>query len=71
MKECFGELGSTTIRWIGRSSVHFIGTDEEKMKECRECELFSQCAWEKTRALFKELLKMIDEQRPRKKMPLA
>ncbi len=71
MKECFGELGNTTVKWIQRSSVHFIVTDEEKMKECRECELFSQCAWERNLALLREMLKSIDEQRPRDRRPLT
>jgi hypothetical protein len=71
MKECFGQLGNTTIKWIARSQVHFIITDEEKMKECRECELFSQCAYEKNLALLKEMLRLIDEQQPKKRGPFA
>lgn len=71
MKECFGQLGNTTIKWIERSAVHLIRTDEERMKECLECELFNQCAWEKTLALFKEMLRLIDEQRSQRKRPLA
>jgi hypothetical protein len=71
MKECFGELGNTTVKWIQRSGVHFIVTDEEKMKECRECESFSQCAWERNLALLREMLKSIDEQRPRDRRPLT
>ncbi len=71
MKECFGQLGNITIKWIARSQVHFISTDEEKMNECRECEFFSQCAQEKNLALLKEMLRLIDEQRPKKRGPLA
>ena len=71
MKECFGQLGNTTVKWIERSGVHFIVTDEEKMKECRECELFSQCAWEKSLALFKEMFKLIDQDRPKKRKSLS
>jgi len=71
MKECFGQFGNTTIKWIARSQVHFIRTDEEKMKECRECDLFCQCASDKNLALIKEVLKLVDEQRPKKRAPLA
>jgi hypothetical protein len=72
MKECFGELGNTTVKWIQRSGVHFVATDEEKMKECHECELFSQCAWEMTLAILKETLKLVDEQRPKgRRRPLT
>jgi len=71
MKECFGQLGNITIKWIGRSGVHLIRTDDEKMQECRQCELFCQCAFEKNLALLKKMLKLIDEQRPKTKRPLA
>ena len=71
MKECFGQLGNITIKWIQRSAVHVIRTDEEKMVECRDCELLAQCACEKNLAMFKEMIKLIDEQRPRKRGALS
>lgn len=71
MKECFGQLGNITIKWIERSGVHFIRTDEEKMNECRQCELFSQCAWEKNLAFLKEMLKLIDEGRAKTRGSLS
>lgn len=71
MKECFGQLGNITIKWIQRSGLHVVRTDEEKMNECRECELLAQCACEKNLALFKEMLKLIDDQRPKKRGTLS
>jgi hypothetical protein len=71
MKECFGELGNTTVKWIQRSGVHFIASDEEKIKECHECEMFSQCSWERTLTLFKEVLKLLNEQRSKDRKSLS
>jgi len=71
MKECFGQLGNIVIKWIARSQVHFVSTDEDKMAECRDCELFCQCAQEKNLSLLKEVLRLVDEQRPKKRSTFA
>jgi hypothetical protein len=71
VKECFGQLGNTVIKWVERSGVHFISTDETKTNECRQCELFNQCTWEKTLALLREMLKMIDDQRPKRRSSIT
>ena len=61
MKECFGQLGNTTIHYNNRTQRHFLRVDEEKMKECDECPLFMKCMFLRHNELMRELLRMIDD----------
>ena len=63
MKECFGQCSGLRLKWSSRSDMHYLVTDEEKMGECNECELFAQCAWQVQIKLFKELIKWCDNAR--------
>ncbi len=70
MKECFGKCGGLQLKWSNRSQVHYLVTDEEKMLECDQCELFAQCAWRVQIKLFKQLIKWHNESRDRFNMTL-
>lgn len=71
MKECFGQLGNLSLRFRDHSKQHYLRVDEEKMKECNECRLFSRCMFVKHNELFKELLKMIDQVSPEGKQRIT
>lgn len=61
MKECFGQLANISIRFRDHSKQHYLRIDEEKLKECDTCPLFSKCMFVKYNEIFKELLRMLDE----------
>lgn len=61
MKECFGELANMSIRFRSSTGKHFLNVDEEKFKECDNCDLFQKCMFVKYNAIFKDLLRMLDE----------
>ncbi len=61
MKECFGQLANMTIRFRDHSKQHYLRVDEEKLKECDTCHLFTKCMFLKYNSLMKDMLKMIDE----------
>lgn len=62
MKECFGQLANATIRFRDHSKQHFLRLDDEKVKECDQCNLFKKCMFLKYNDLIKDILKIIDEQ---------
>ncbi len=62
MKECFGQLANISIRYRDNSKQHFFRMDEEKLKECDSCNLFTKCMFIKYNEMFKEMLQMIDAQ---------
>ena len=64
MKECFGQLANMTIRFRDHSKQHYLRVDEEKLKECDTCHLFTKCMFLRYNELIKDLLKMIDSNRP-------
>ncbi|MCC6488864.1 MAG: hypothetical protein IT364_15300 [Candidatus Hydrogenedentes bacterium] len=63
MKECFGQLANMSIRIRDHSKQHYLRVDEEKMKECDTCHLFTKCMFLKHNDLMREMLKMIDANR--------
>lgn len=60
--ECFGQLANSTIRYRDHSKQHYLRVDEEKLKECDQCNLFAKCMFLKYNDLIRELLKLIDGQ---------
>lgn len=65
MKSCYGKTQNAELRFISRSQVHFIATDDEKWKECAECPILQPCSWKTSVNLMKQIVKMIDENRLR------
>lgn len=67
-KECFGQLANIRVRYRDLSKQHFLYVDQEKLKECDQCPLFSKCMFLRYNEIFKELIQLLDEKRTR---PLA
>ena len=59
-KECFGQLAGVTIGFRDHSKQYFLRMDEERLKECDTCKLFSKCMFLRYNELFKELLQLIN-----------
>lgn len=69
-KECFGQLANMNIAYNNSTRKHYLRTDDEKMKECDQCPLFTKCMFLRYNELMKEMLQLIDDkgsanQRPR------
>jgi hypothetical protein len=60
MKDCFGQLGNMSIRFRDHSKQHYLRIDEEKLKECDTCPLFTKCMFLKYNDLMKGMLKLLD-----------
>ncbi|HJP34980.1 MAG TPA: hypothetical protein QF901_03250 [Gammaproteobacteria bacterium] len=61
LKECFGQLANLSINYSNSTKKHFLRIDEEKLKECDRCELFTKCMFLRHNEIFKEMLRMLDE----------
>jgi hypothetical protein len=61
MKECFGQLANMHVKYRDMSRQHFLAVDEEKLKECDTCHLFTKCMFMKNNDLIRDLLKRIDD----------
>lgn len=61
MKECFGQLANMTVRYNASTKKHFLRVDEEKLKECDRCPLFSKCMFLKYNELMREMLRLLDD----------
>ena len=61
MKECFGQLANMSIRYRNQSRAHYLRVDDEKLKECDACKLFTKCMFLKYNDLIRELIKKLDE----------
>ena len=61
MKECFGQLANMRVRYRDISRQHFLAVDDEKLKECDACHLFTKCMFIKYNDLIRDLLKRIDD----------
>ena len=59
MKECFGKLAGISIGYRDHLKQHFLRINEEKLKECDQCNLFNKCMFLKYNELFKKLLSMM------------
>ena len=60
-KECFGELGNMVVRFNNSTQKHYLRTDDEKLKECDRCSLFTKCMFLRYNDMFRELLRMVDD----------
>lgn len=60
-KECFGELANMTVRYNNSTKKHYLRVDDEKLKECDNCPLFSKCMFMRYNEIIQELLRLIDE----------
>ncbi len=61
MKECFGQLANMTIRHNNSTHKHYLRIDEEKLKECDQCPLFTKCMFLRQNDVIRELLRLIDD----------
>lgn len=61
VKECFGQLANMSIRFRNQSQAHYLRIDEEKLKECDSCNLFTKCMFLKYNDVIRDLLKKIDD----------
>lgn len=60
VKDCFGQCANLTIKFRDHSKQHYLRVDDEKLKECDACNLFSKCMFLKYNDLMKDLLKLLD-----------
>lgn len=60
-KECFGELANMTVRYNNSTKKHYLRVDDEKLKECDQCPLFTKCMFVRNNEIIQELLRLIDE----------
>ena len=60
LKECFGQLANMTIRFNNSTKMHYLRKDNEKLKECDQCNLFNKCMFVKYNEMFEELIRLID-----------
>ena len=61
VKECFGQLANMSIRYRNQSKAHYLRVDEEKLRECDSCQLFTKCMFLKHNDLIRDLIKRLDE----------
>jgi hypothetical protein len=60
-KECFGQLANLNIKKNVSTQKHYLRRDDEKLKECDTCNLFTKCMFLKYNDIIKELLEIVDE----------
>lgn len=60
-KECFGQLANLTVRYNQSAKKHMLRVDEEKLKECDRCPLFTKCMFLRYNELFRDILRLLDE----------
>jgi len=61
VKECFGELANMTVRYNASTKKYFLRIDDEKLKECDHCPLFTKCMFLKYNEMIKELIRLVDD----------
>ena len=69
LKECFGQLANMKIAFNNSTRKHYLRTDDEKLKECDQCPLFSKCMFLRYNELMREMLEMIDDSGAADKRP--
>ena len=60
-KECFGELANMKIAYNNSTKKHYLRTDDEKLRECDSCNLFTKCMFLRYNELMKEMLELVDD----------
>ncbi len=61
IKECFGQLANMTVYYNHSTKKHFLRVDDEKLKECDRCPLFTKCMFLKYNDMIRELIRMVDD----------
>jgi hypothetical protein len=59
-KECFGQLANLKITLNNSTQRHYIRRDDEKLKECDTCNLFTKCMFLKYNEIIKDVLEIAD-----------
>ena len=62
MKECFGQLANMKIVYNNSTRKHYLRVDDEKLKECDRCPLFSKCMFLRYNEIMKEMLDLLNAQ---------
>ncbi len=62
LKECFGQLANMKIVFNNSTRKHYLRVDEQKLKECDHCPLFTKCMFLRHNEIMKELLDLINAQ---------
>ena len=62
MKECFGQLANMKIVHNNSTRKYYLRVDDQKLKECDHCPLFTKCMFLRYNELMKELLDLINAQ---------
>lgn len=60
-KECFGQLANMSVSFNSSTKKHYLRIDDEKLKECDRCNLFTKCMFIKHNDVMKEMLRLIDD----------
>ena len=60
-KECFGELANMKIAYNNSTKKHYLRTDDEKLRECDSCNLFTKCMFLRYNELMKEMLELVND----------
>ena len=60
-KECFGQLANIKIAFNNSTRKHYLRVDDEKLKECDRCSLFTKCMFLRYNEMMQEMLTIIDE----------
>lgn len=61
IKECFGQLANMSIRFNNSTRKHYLRVDDEKLKECDKCNLFTKCMFIRNNEIMSEMLRLIDD----------
>jgi hypothetical protein len=61
-KECFGQLANMKIVYNNSTRKHYLRVDEQKLKECDHCPLFTKCMFLRHTEIMKELLELVNAQ---------
>lgn len=48
------------IRFNNSTKMHYLRKDNEKLKECDQCNLFNKCMFVKYNEMFEELIRLVD-----------
>lgn len=59
-KECFGQLANLKITLNNSTKRHYLRQDDEKLKECDTCNLFTKCMFLKYNDIIREVLEIAD-----------
>ena len=59
-KECFGQCANVGVRYRNLSREHYLYVDEDKLKECDACPLFTRCMFLRYNEVLRDLIRLID-----------